>query len=91
MMKKAVFMGFALFLAGGVFAQDSTHNATSVQHHTTVHKKTIHRNNSTMSADSVNEGKVTTNPNGKMGGKYGVKRTTKRTTTSTSSSTDSAR
>jgi hypothetical protein len=86
MKKKLLFMAFAVLSICTASAQDSTHNATKKQ----VHKKTIH-NNSTMSMDSVNEGKITTNPNGKMGSKSSVtKRKTTKSTTG-SGSTDSAR
>ena len=53
-----------------VFAQDTIHNGTVRKSTTMTHKKSIHqRSNNTIPADSVNEGKITTNPQGKTGSK----------------------
>jgi len=62
MKKKILFMAFAVFSICAASAQDSTHKATTKQ----VHKKTIHTNSTTMSMDSVNGGKIVTNPHGKQ-------------------------
>jgi hypothetical protein len=68
------------------FAQDSTMNGAT-KHRTTTHKKTWHNGNSTMPADSVNAGKIVTNPNGKAS----TTRKTSKNSMHSSSSKNSAR
>jgi len=88
-MKKAILLiGFAMLFTCGVQAQDSTRNNTTTQNH----KKAMHRNGTTMMADSVNEGKITTNPNGKSGNKSATTKRRKSTMNSSSkNSTDSTK
>ncbi|MEP6948687.1 MAG: hypothetical protein ABI863_05410 [Ginsengibacter sp.] len=66
MNKRLFLMGFVILFACAAFAQDSTINNTTKHHHAATHKKSMHNSTSTMPADSVNAGKITTNPNGKM-------------------------
>jgi hypothetical protein len=86
-------MAFAVLSICTAFAQDSTGTGTrgtTKMHKKSAHSGTMHHNgNGTMNTDSVNGGKVTTNPRGKMSGR---KRTgTSGSSSSSSSSTDSAR
>ena len=78
-MKKTVLLSaFTLLSVCTVLAQDSTGTTTTKTHKKSMHSSTTHRNG-TSGMDSVNAGKVTTNPHGK-----------KKTHTSTSSSSSSA-
>lgn len=67
MKKTVLFMAFTILSICTVFAQDSTHTGTKQVHKKAMYK-TLH-SNSPVSTDSVNAGKITTNPNGKMGSK----------------------
>jgi outer membrane biogenesis lipoprotein LolB len=88
MKKTTLLLAFAILFACAVQAQDSTHHNTTTQNH----KKAMHRQTSTMTADSVNEGKITTNPNGKTGNKSAtVKRRKSTMNSSSNNSTDSAK
>lgn len=83
MNKKTFLIAFLMLFTGAVFAQDSTMNGTNKQHH----RKSMHNSTGTMPADSVNGGKIITNPNGKMG----TRRKTPKNTTKSSTGVDSAR
>lgn len=86
-MKKTVLLAaFTLLSICTVLAQDSSGTTTTKTHKKSMHSG-MHRNgNSGM--DSVNAGKVTTNPQGKMGSK---RKTRTSSSSGSSSSTDSAR
>ena len=63
MKKSTSILVVAMLFSCAAFAQDTTtNNAASKQHHM-ANKKAI---NKKMPADSVNAGKITTNPNGKI-------------------------
>jgi hypothetical protein len=89
MNRKLFLTGFVMLFTCAAFAQDSTMKGITKQHHTTTHKKSMHNSTSTgtMPADSVNAGKITTNPNGKMT----TKRKTSKSSMTSSSSKDSPR
>ena len=86
MNRKLFLMSFVMLFTCTAFAQDSIMNGT-IKHRTTTHKKTLHSSNSTMPADSVNAGKITTNPNGKMS----IQKKTTKNSMNSSGSKDSAR
>jgi hypothetical protein len=91
MKKKLFLMSLIMLFTCMAFAQDSIMNGTT-KHRTTIHKKTLHNSSSTMPVDSVNAGKITTNPNGKMSStKRKTAKSSMNSSGSSSRSKDSAR
>jgi len=87
MKKVSLFFGFLILSICGIQAQDSTNHNTSAQNH----KKAMHRESSTMTPDSVNAGKITTNPNGKTGSESKTIKRRKTAVNSSKNSKDSIR